>query len=485
MQNLKKRLAAVLAGIFIVMPFAVFADDVNEITAENGEEAAAYVSSVIDFLAAYARYDEVNRQSMYKAGLMAALKAEPSLYEPVMRAVLASVDEHSAYFTKEETDRFLSALSDEFAGIGIVSQAEGNRVYVRSVMADAPAQRAGIMPGDLIVSIDGADVSEISADETLSLLRGEAATQVNVGVFRADTGENLTFSMLRETIVTPSVQYEIKEENGTKVFYIKVRAFNKGTADEFKAAIKKADEEKIKKIIVDLRDNGGGILGEAIAMAEIFLPPGAVITTEEHKVPIFNSVYKSGNSRNPDYETVVLINENSASASEVFAAALHDNKKATIIGERSYGKGTVQYIKPLKDEASMKYTSAFYLTPNGSNINGVGIVPDATVENTAEPVDMSEYNEFSYRNVYRMGDRGEDIKTAKELLALIGIYGGEIDDVFNAETDLAVRYFQRASGLYSYGDLDITTQIQLWNSVEAAKHEKDEQLAAAMSNLLP
>ncbi len=500
MQNMKRWLAAMLSGILLLTPCMIFADDEAAETAvpqsseatetetaapQSGEKAAAYVKAVVDFLGLYARYEDVTRESLYEAGLTAALKADPSLYEVVMRGILASIDENSVYFTKEEAQQFLAELSDQFAGIGIVSQTVDNRVYIQSVMADGPAQRAGLLPGDLIERINGMDVSGLSADETLALLRGAAATLVEIDVYRVDTGESLHFSMYRETIFTPSVQYAVKEQNGQKVFYIRVSAFNDETSGEFKAAMQAADAQSIKKIIVDVRGNGGGVLEEAIKMAEMFLPPGALITTEDHKVALFNQVYKSQNSRNPDYETVVLIDGKSASASEVFAAALRENDKAILIGETSYGKGTVQYFKPLKDGAAMKYTTAYYLTPRGNNIHKVGIVPDAVVENGYVPVDMADYHEFSYGTVYRWGDQGEDVKTAKELLSLLGIYKGEIDDVFDTELDLAVRYFQRITGLYSYGTLDITTQIQLWNRVKEAKKVVDEQLNAALSNLAP
>lgn len=492
MQKMKKWLAAILSGVLLLTPCLTFADEEAAPTAEavqetenDGAETASYVRAVVEFLNLYARYSEVDRASLYQAGLMAALQADPSLSDVVLRAILASIDENSAYYSKEEAEAFLSALSDEFAGIGIVTQTVDNRVYVQSVVADGPAQRAGILPGDLIERIDGVDVSALSAEETLALLSGEAATSVEIEVTRVDTGETLHFSMYRETLLTPSVQSKIMEENGQKIYYIRVSSFNDQTAEEFKAVMQNADEQRIKKIIIDLRNNGGGVLNVAIEMAEMFLPPGAIITTEDHKIKLFNQVYKSQNSWNPDYETVVLINGQSASASEVFAAALKENDKAVLIGERSYGKGTVQYLKSLQDGTAMKYTAAYYLTPLGNNIHGKGIMPDAVVENTYEPIDMEEYQEFSYNTVYQWGDQGEDVRTAKELLSLLGIYKGEIDDVFTTELDLAVRYFQRMVGLYSYGDLDITTQIQLWNGVKTAQKVIDDQLTAAVDHLAP
>ena len=216
-------------------------------------------------------------------------------------------------------------------------------------------------------------------------------------------------------------------------------------------------------------------------IAGCFVPKDSIITTEYHKIELLNKVYKGTLAEKSKYDTVVLINKNSASASEVFAAALHENGAARLIGTRSYGKGTIQSITGLQTGGMIKYTSGFYLTPSGSNINGFGLVPDSEVENQMVPVDREKYGTFGYTRTYEMGDTGEEIRTAKEILNLFGIYQGEINDVFDQDMYYAVYAFQTQAKVFAYGVLDLTTQLQLHNYLGMAKIEQDDQIRAGFS----
>ncbi|MEG1880232.1 MAG: S41 family peptidase, partial [Oscillospiraceae bacterium] len=197
---------------------------------------------------------------------------------------------------------------------------------------------------------------------------------------------------------------------------------------------------------------------------------------------MFDITYKSKNTRNKKYDTAVLINGNSASASEVLAAALSENEVGILIGEQSYGKGTVQKVVGLDNNASMKYTMAYYLTPDGNNINKVGLAPYAIVKNDSVPIDASGFKEFEYLDVWERGESSPEIKTAKEILAVWGLYGGELDETFNAELERSIKAFQTSLGLFSYGVLDITTQINLFNQIKATTVVVDRQLEAGLSH---
>ena len=207
-----------------------------------------------------------------------------------------------------------------------------------------------------------------------------------------------------------------------------------------------------------------------------------MITTEDHKNEIFNKTYVASAGEKGSFDTVVLVNKNSASASEVLAAALRENECAVLVGTQTYGKGTIQTINDLQTGGMIKYTTGFYLTPNGNNINGVGLTPDATVENELVPIDPERYGAFTYDKVYALGDTGEEVKRAKEVLSLFGIFRGEVNDVYDQDLFYAVYAFQQQAKVFPYGVLDLTTQLQLRNYLSMAKEEKDDQFDAAMAH---
>jgi carboxyl-terminal processing protease len=193
-------------------------------------------------------------------------------------------------------------------------------------------------------------------------------------------------------------------------------------------------------------------------------------------------VYQGDASSSQKFDTVILLNEYSASASEVFAAALKEHELATVIGLTSYGKGTIQSINSLTNGGMIKFTTGYYLTPLGNNIHGVGITPDVIVENSFTKPDKSEFTDFGYNKVYSIGDTHEDIHTAKEILSLYGLYQGELNDVFDKDLSYAVYAFQTQSGLFPYGVLDITTQIHIHNYLDIVEIEQDDQLKTAFEH---
>ena len=211
----------------------------------------------------------------------------------------------------------------------------------------------------------------------------------------------------------------------------------------------------------------------------MFLPKDAVITTEDHKIDLFNQTY-TASGKGKEYKVVMLINGMSASSSEVLTAALHENGVAAVIGEKSFGKGTVQSIVTTPDDGVMKYTTAYYLTPEGNNIHKKGIQPDMTVENSTKAVDLSQFGTFSFAKKYEVGDRGEEVRYAKEMLEYLGIFVGEVNDVYDENLKIAVSTYQRMKNLYSYGVLDITTQLNLYETLRSAEVEVDDQMTAAL-----
>ena len=480
---IKKLTAATAALLVALTPVGgVFAAD--KTAPADGEEAADIVKEIANYLGAYSRYDEVSANGLMRNGLLGLLEKNPELYGQVMKAMLESIDEHSEYYTPEEAQSFRENISGTVYGIGITFDMVEEGVNVVSVIQDTPASEAGLEVGDTIVSVGDTSLAGMGSEKAASYIKGEENTPLTIGVKRKGLDSILYFDMVRKKIVGTSVSSSVYQDpdSGTKAMYIRVYGFVSNTAETFKAELDKANEQKISNIIIDLRDNGGGIFEQAIEMADYLVPKDSIITTEDHKISQFNVVYKAEKEDNYKFNTIVLINENSASASEVLAAALSENECAYLIGQKSYGKGTIQSVVDLPYGDCMKYTIGYYLTPKGNNVNKAGLTPDSKVENTYTPFEIEKYQKFSFMNVYDIGMSGEEVKTAKELLKVWGTYKGEINDVYDQETADAVYRFQMGTGLYPYGVLDLTTQNALYNRLAKSKVLHDEQLDAALSH---
>ncbi len=475
----KKSTAILLSAVMLLSSICVVYAQNDEFT---GKEKAAVVQSIVEFLSVQTRYDDVSQASLYKEGLLTLLENHPELYEDVMKSILESIDEHSEYYNVEESAIVQEQVSGVIVGIGVTFQMCADGVDVRSVIPDTPAAKAGLQVGDIIVSADEHQLAGVNSDIASGYIRGEKGSSLRIGIKRRGENEIIYKDLIREEIVGTSITSKIYKDGAEKLMYIKVHGFVSNTAQCFKDALDKAAANNISNLIIDVRDNGGGLFSQAVEMADMLVPKGSKITTEDHKIAFFNIDYIAVYDDTHKFNSVVLVNENSASASEVLAAALRENDCAVLIGERTYGKGTIQNMVNLNAGDSMKFTIGYYLTPKGNNINGIGITPDAVVKNTESPVNMSEYDEFTYTNKYQLGNCGAEVTTAKELLKLWGVFSGEINEVFDEDLRYAVSTFQSSIGLYSYGVLDYTTQHELYTRLSKSKIINDDQLNAAFSH---
>ena len=496
MSKLRKIIAAALTVSCLALCAvpAAFADEeaiataTDDTNTHSGEFISEYVNEIVEFLAVFAK-DGVTSNSLYKAALTDVLKAHPELYEQVMTAMLSSIDDYSVFYPgSQEYDEFISQLEGVVGGIGITMNEVGGKLVVGSVYNESPAAKAGILPGDVLYSADG--VSLFGADITAAqqLIRGEIGTTVVIGVIRDGSENPLFYTITREEIAERlSVSYNLIEgkddidSSPRKAMYIRIYSFMDNAAEQFAEAMQVVNENEITDLIIDVRDNGGGYLSEAVEIAGNFVPNGKPIVTEDHKADMFDVTYTSSNTSDKKYDLVVLVNENTASASEILAAAVQENEAGILIGTTTYGKGTVQNTMPLKDGEAMKYTSAYYLTPTGRNIDQVGIVPDSAVENTFVPFDHSGYSDFDYAAVYESGMSDPNVAKAKKIFAVWGLYTGNIDDpYFDDELAAAITYFQANRGLFPYGVLDLTTQREVYKALLETRQEIDDQLDAAM-----
>lgn len=292
--------------------------------------------------------------------------------------VAASGDPYTEYLPPDDAEEFNGQLNGTFEGIGaLLGKNENGNVIIIAPIDGFPAKKAGLQPRDVIVEIDGEDALSLTTDQAVDKIRGPKGTTVKLRVIR-DQKEDLTFDITREEINIPSVEAKTLDGN---VGYIKISRFGDDTTQLAQEAANKFKAEGVQKVILDLRGNPGGYLESAVDVSSLWLDNKTVLQEKRDGVVI--KTYKSrGDSPLLGMETVVLIDEGSASASEITAGALHDNKAATLLGAKSFGKGSVQQPQTLRNGAILKVTIARWFTPNGKNIDKEGIEPDQKVERT-------------------------------------------------------------------------------------------------------
>ena len=300
-----------------------------------------------------------------------------SLMQGALRGMMESLDDpHSVYFTKEEMRSFQEDIKGKYVGVGMVIQKEvGEPLTVVSPIEDGPAYKAGIKPKDQIVEIDGESTYNLTSEEASKRLKGKANTSVKVKVFREVNKMTKVFELKRETIELKYVKCKMLEGG---IGYLRLTQFGDNVSPDMKKALEDLQAKGMKGLIFDLRSNPGGELGQSIKIASMFIEKGKIVSTRQKKGE--ESIYTREGKYFGDFPMVVLINGGSASASEIVSGALKDHKRATLIGEKSFGKGSVQTLLPLPDGDGIKITIAKYYTPNGISIDGTGIEPDTKIE---------------------------------------------------------------------------------------------------------
>ena len=300
-----------------------------------------------------------------------------SLMQGALKGMMESLDDpHSVYFTKEEMRSFQEDIKGKYVGVGMVIQKKvGEPLTVVSPVEDGPAYKAGIKPKDKIIEIDGESTYNLTSEEASKRLKGKANTTVKVKVFREVNKMTKIFELKRETIELKYVKSKMLDGG---IGYLRLTQFGDNVYPDMKKALEDLQAKGMKGLIFDLRSNPGGELGQSIKIASMFIEKGKIVSTRQKKGE--ESVYTREGKYFGDLPMVVLINGGSASASEIVSGALKDHKRATLIGEKSFGKGSVQTLLPLPDGDGIKITIAKYYTPNGISIDGTGIEPDTKIE---------------------------------------------------------------------------------------------------------
>ena len=363
---------SLILSILLVMPTKIFGED--RVPAENIEE----------FVEVYKRIKEQ----------YVDVVDDEKLFDMAIQGMVSGLDPHSSFLSQDDFNELKIGTTGKFGGLGIEITTEDSFVKVISPIDDTPAQRVGIKSGDLIIDVGGTSLKDLPISDAVKLMRGEPGTSVEITVIRKEIKEPLKFKITREIIISKGVKSYLFDK---KIGYVRLSNFQSNSTNDVKDAIYELNREsnnKMEGLIVDLRNNPGGVLGTAVGISDLFLTEGKIVYTKGRTYKSKLEYFASPQDIIDGLPLIVLINEGSASASEIVAGALQDHKRAMIMGTKSYGKASVQTIQELNDGSALKLTTARYYTPLGNDIHENGIKPDLVIEvgkkekvNLPEPYD--------------------------------------------------------------------------------------------------
>ena len=389
----------------------------------------------------------------------------------------ATGDPYTNYLVNDETAAIDETMTGSFGGIGAELRSENNRVIISNTREGTPSQKIGLQENDAILKVDGEDMEGKSISYVVSKVRGEVGTDVTLTIQRGT--QELEVKITRAKIAIETVKGTVDSTDAT-IGHVQINSFAKNTAKEVEKAVTDLREKGVKKFIFDVRYNPGGLLDQAIMIANMFVEEGKTILNVENRDGQIKS-YKASK----DYGTfkitepyVLLVNEGSASASEILAAALKESADAQLIGKKTYGKGTVQSVIEVGENAELKYTIAKWLTPNKTWIHKTGIEP-------TEEVSMPDYYNITIidtREVVKEGAVSDNVKTIETILKGLG-YDVTADGYFDSKTTEAVKEFQKSKGLSETGEVDEKTGTALMSAIRDALKANDTQYKAAVKAL--
>ena len=389
----------------------------------------------------------------------------------------ATGDPYTNYLVNDETAAIDETMTGSFGGIGAELRSENNRVIISNTREGTPAQKIGLQENDAILKVNGEDMEGKSISYVVSKVRGEVGTDVTLTIQRGT--QELEVKITRAKIAIETVKGTVDSTDAT-IGHVQINSFAKNTAKEVEKAVTDLREKGVKKFIFDVRYNPGGLLDQAIMIANMFVDEGKTILNVENRDGQIKS-YKASK----DYGTfkitepyVLLVNEGSASASEILAAALKESADAQLIGKKTYGKGTVQSVIEVGENAELKYTIAKWLTPNKTWIHKTGIEP-------TEEVSMPDYYNITIidtREVVKEGAVSDNVKTIETILKGLG-YDVTADGYFDSKTTEAVKEFQKSKGLSETGEVDEKTGTALMSAIRDELKANDTQYKAAVKAL--
>ena len=389
----------------------------------------------------------------------------------------AAGDPYTTYLVNEETAAIDETLTGSFGGIGAELRSENNKVIISNTREGTPSQKIGLQENDVILKVDGEDMEGKSISYVVSKVRGEVGTDVTLTIQRGS--QELEVKITRAKISIETVKGTVDETDPT-IGHVKINSFAKNTAQEVENTVTDLRQKGVKKFIFDVRYNPGGLLDQALAISNMFVEEGKTILNIEDrngKITAYKASKEYGTFKITE-PYVLLVNEGSASASEILAGALKESANAKLIGSKTYGKGTVQSIVDVSKNAELKYTTAKWLTPNETWIHKTGIEPTETVS-------MPEYYNITIvdtREVVKEGSVSDNVKTIETILKGLG-YDVKADGYFDSKTTEAVKQFQKSKGISETGEVNEQTGSALMTAIREELKKNDTQYKAAVKAL--
>lgn len=400
------------------------------------------------------------------------------LVEGAIQGMLTVLDDpYSVYMNRETAQQFSQALESSFEGIGAEVGMEDGKIVIISPFKNSPAEKAGLKPNDEILKVDGKSVEGLDLNKATLKIRGKKGTKVKLEIARKGLKEPLTIDVTRDEIPLETIHASVKKLDGKKIGYIEITSFSQETAADFKKELKELEKKDINGLLIDVRGNPGGLLVSVEDILKEF------VTKEKPFIQIEKrngekERHFSNLSEKKDYPVAVLINKGSASASEILAGALKEAADYQLVGETTFGKGTVQQAVPMGDGSNIKLTLFKWLTPDGNWIHKKGIKPDVEIDQPAifdtHPLQIEEPLKEDMNN--------EQVKNAQEILSGLGFAPGRTDGYFSKETTTAVKAFQQNNNLQPTGKIDAKTAAMLEEQIikEMKKEKNDIQLQTAL-----
>lgn len=436
------------------------------------------------------------------------------LLEGALRGIFDSMDDYTVFYNVDEANSFFNSMEGNYQGIGVEIMETGEGALITRVIGNSPAESAGILDDDIIVEVDGRNVKGLSVQETANLIKGEKGTVVKIGIIRGSSPKIIYFSVKRDVVNVSPVEWKIYDD----FMYIKLESFSSNSSNFFEQALKEADKKGIRKLVLDLRDNPGGEVGQAVNIARFLVRKGIITTLDFKSKDYEDTVYLSYIEK-PKYITAVLVNGNTASASEILAGAIQDSGDGFLVGTKTYGKGVFQNVFPILSPGAYekyrelfgesivdgyewinkynvqiyqsdiigwaKITTGHYLTRNGKMIDGTGLTPDFQVDDyeLVEGIDINSIKELRSEASVELNGVSSDVYSCEKILKIKGYDVDAPDNILDAKTSEALRKYQAEKRINITGILDSATKNKLNEDLSYLRFTVDKPFSKAVELL--
>ncbi|ALC81319.1 MULTISPECIES: S41 family peptidase [Bacillus] len=451
----------------VVIITAAAASSITWLVANQQNSPAVSASDDQKFNKLMSTYEKISKQYYEKVD-------DQKLVDGAIKGMVEALgDPYSTYMDQEEASGFQQNISSSFEGIGAQVEEKNGQILIVAPLKGSPAEEAGLKPHDQILKVDDKSVEGMNVNEAVTHIRGEKGTNVKLVLNRAGVGQ-VEVTIKRDTIPIETVYSKLTDN---KIGEIQITSFSESTSSELTKAIDELKQKGAKGFVLDLRNNPGGLMDQAISMSNIFVDKGKTIMQVESKDGQ-KEVIKAEEDKSVSEPVVVLVNEGTASAAEIMAAALHQSSDIPIVGQKTFGKGTIQQPEQYSDGSSVKITIAKWLTPDGSWIHEKGIQPDVKSE-------LPDYASLPYldpEKEYKQGDSGNDIKVVQQMLNALG-YKVTANSLFDEKTEEAVKAFQSDNGLTEDGVIKSDTTSGIMAKLQEKLAKNDSQMKEALDVL--